>query len=78
MFISFNCYLVLEFSTLINPNASLGFVSNAAFWVSISALHLTISSCFSKMICMDGHTSIIEWLISNQISSLAWGKVSAI
>ena len=27
---------------------------------------------------MHGHTSIIEWLISNQMSSLDWAKVSTI
>ena len=54
-------------------DASVGFFLSVAFSFSI----LLINSYCSKIICMDGHTSFIVWLISIYILSLAWATVSA-
>ena len=58
--------------------ASVVLVLSVALYFFITALHLVMSSCCSKMICMDGHTSVMDCLISFQIVYLDWSKVSSI
>jgi hypothetical protein len=70
-----NSCLFLEFRNLISSVASVGLSPNSSLMISIAPLDFYTNSCFSKMICMDGHISDIDLLISMQMFFLALSKV---
>ena len=52
----------LNKSTLITFEALDGFILSASLSCPMTSLHLVISSSYSKIIYMGGHTSLIAWL----------------
>ena len=72
---SSNSCLFLELRNLMSSVASLGLSPNCFFTYSMASLDLSICSCCSNIICIDGQITMISSFICFQKISLTWARV---